>query len=326
MLLLTISIAISQDLLAMDQHEEIKTPQVRSDQSSRSDSIRPEKTKKRNSLTVNFLVTDQQAIPKHVSDEASHTHRVSTSSDRASVIIQTPESARQEKGKNFGQRDRNSVIIEIEMSDIKNATAAEIDQLVDDLIRQAGIATFDAHDEHAFYVRDLKTTLLQAFNEFIKKDLGHEGSSSSESESDSSSEKRQHDATHHEDQTSGNADESVDVLRTHLFRSFSSRHLKNRAAHESRHPAAASSSQATTTSEHKELKKWFLRELELHDLKMREQESQMKEKVAASEKKLTEENRKKKYAILATLVTTACGIGTAVTTYFITHTLSQASS
>ena len=326
-LLITIFIAINQSLLAMDPKEESTPAKPAREDPGLAPQIEDEHKgtghKDRSSIIINIGVdgVKPEQQPSDTGKKPHHKHKASSVTDIASVTIQpagSPSTA--QPGSSLAKG--NSVTFEINMQDIANATPEEIDKLVDSLIRQASIAVFASHDENAFYVPDLKAALLQSLSEYIKTSHGAKNPDSSSS-SDSSLDEPHSISSHRGTSLIEPKQAVVARLRQGVFERLSSKKLILPSTREHPHVAAAAATGTgveTEATAHKELKEWFLRELELHDLKMREQERELKEKAAEDKEKLADARRKTKYAIAATVVSTVCGLATILVTYFTAHT------
>lgn len=288
--------------------------------------------KDRRSLTLSISVPESSQGKQSTDADAttSKKHDVSPSEGFTSESLPETEKATQKKHKGHQHKDRDSVIIEIEMPDLENPSDEALDKIVDKLIVQASIAAFGEHHKDAFYVAELKAALKQSFIEFIKMRSKSKSPSASSSVSDSS-EEPQPISKKHEDSLVYPKQEAVERLRAIVFERISPKHLKvsELKEKETAVPEAAPSATKSADSEgmsHKDLKEWFMRELELHDLKMREQEREMRDKAAKYQGKLDEAHRKTKYAVIATAVTTISGIAVTLATYFTTHSLHPGSN
>lgn len=201
----------------------------------------------------------------------------------------------------------DEVVIQIEVPDLTHASIEELAPIVDDLIRQAGLATFDTSEETPFYMQELRTHILHAFLDYIQAN----GRSDSRSSSSSGSEK--------DKRATSPQEEQIMSLRNSVFQRASSKYLVHTPQRHPDEPSTSRHIQKIDKETRKQLKRWFLRELELHDLRMKEQERQLQDKVSEEERKAIAEHKKTKYAILATITTTVCGIASTAITYFLTH-------
>lgn len=274
------------------------------------------------SVRLSVTLSDLQAMAQDRPEEAgSKTER--RKSARSSVRIQPIEMQTVQQAEPAAaaapspapaQTSSGDVVIQIEVPNLANASFEELATIVDDLIRQAGLATFGAAEENPFYMQELRTHIIHAFIEYIHSN-GHSDSSSSSS---SSSEKGSRTSSPHEDQ--------IVALRNSVFQRVSSKCLVKTPP---RSPDEAATSRPVPVKIDKEtkkqLKQWFLHELELHDLRRKDQERQLQDRVSEEERKALAEQKKTKYAILATFTTTLCGIASTVVTYLITQAANQAS-
>jgi hypothetical protein len=304
----------------LDAMEQATASQAVTPKTAESPTIREELSgsSHRHSGSVRLSVTlsDLQAIARQASPEDPGNRTERRKSARSSVRIQPvemqaigqTETVAAAPSPTTATEPPRDVVIQIDVPDLSKASFDELASIVDDLIRQAGVATFGADEENPFYMQELKTHILHAFLEYIHSN----GKSDSSSSSSSSSEKGSRASSPHEDQ--------IIALRNSVFQRVNSQRLVKIPQ---RSPDEASTSRQSPVrvdkETRKELKQWFLRELELHDLRRKEQERQLQDKVSEEERKIIAEQKKTKYAILATLTTTICGITSTVVTYFLTQ-------
>lgn len=74
-----------------------------------------------------------------------------------------------------------------------------------------------------------------------------------------------------------------------------------------------------------ELRQWVLQELKEYNEQNQKQLQQLKEQTAKDTQELDLEKRKSRNALIATVVTTVCGLVTIVTTFLLTHYLGEQS-
>ena len=275
--------------------------------------------KDRSSVIINIAVDEAPlSMPRSpvITSRIAHHHKTPSISNITSVTIQpTPSSL---TCTSSVPARPNSVTFQVDMQDLAHATPAQIEKLVDDLIRRAGLATFDAHDENAFYVQHLKATLLQSFTDYIKTSGQTSPDSSTSSISDTpppANKHRKHSLI---------KEEAVSKIRHDIFERLNTRHTVPQDVESQ--ISEGEKSVSANVIEHKDLKEWFLRELELHDLKIHEQEKELKEKADENKEKLEDSRRKTKYAIATTVATTLCGAITTLVTYFTTQALDHGSN
>lgn len=265
------------------------------------------------SIRLSVTLSDLQSLTQQDRSEESGSKTERRKSARSSIRIQPIEAQTVSQDITSTTTTEQSqipdeVVIQIEVPDLTHASIEELTPIVDELIRQAGLATFDTSEENPFYMQELRTHILHAFLDYIHSN----GQSDSRSSSSSESEKDKQAASPQEDR--------IMTLRNSVFQQVSSKYLFKTP--QRRQDEASTSRQGRIKIDketRKQLKQWFLRELELHDLRMKEQERQLQDKVSEEERKTIAEQKKTKYAILATITTTICGITSTIITYFLTH-------
>ena len=251
---------------------------------------------------------EQQAVPVPAKPLAKR--RTASIRDLASIKIEPAQTPDLPSAK--------SVTFQIDMQDLAKASPERLNSVIDELIRQASLLTFASEDLNAFYVSDLKAELLESFREYIAKNQ-KPAKEDSETSSDNSDTPYPISKTYNSSILEPKQ-EAVSRLRHAVFKRMSSQELM---ASRKKAPVAATSASAVPQESdlqvHKDLKEWFLRELELRELRMREHQRELQEKAVSDKEKLVQANRKARYAIAATIVTTVCGIATAFVTYFTTQ-------
>jgi len=268
------------------------------------------------SVRLSVTLSDLQSLTQQDRSEESGSKTERRKSARSSIRIQpietqpVPAISQDMTSTTTTEQSQipDEVVIQIEVPDLTHASIEELTPIVDELIRQAGLATFDTSEENPFYMQELRTHILHAFLDYIHSS----GQSDSRSSSSSESEKDKRAASPQEDR--------IMSLRNSVFQRVSSKYLFK--TQQRRQDEASTSRQGRARIDkatRKQLKQWFLRELELHDLRMKEQERQLQDKVSEEERKAIAEQKKTKYAILATITTTVCGIASTVITYFLTQ-------
>jgi hypothetical protein len=207
----------------------------------------------------------------------------------------------------------DEVVIQVDVPDLAHASLEELTSIAGELVQQARLAVFGTHDENPAYMEGLKMQVLEAFVEYIRSGSPSDSSSTSSSESD----KIKHSSLPQDDQ--------IMSLRNSIFQRASSKYLVKTPPARQYEPSASTHRPVKIDKEtRKQLKRWFLRELEIYELRMKEQTRQLQDRVSEKERESIEEQRKTKYAILATITTTVCGIASTAAAYFLTHA-SQAS-
>lgn len=266
------------------------------------------------SVTLSDLpsLTQQENLDKHGSRTERRKSARSSIRIKPAAIQAIPPIAQDSTSTTTTEQQQipDEVVIQIEVPDLTHASIEDLAPIVDDLIRQAGLATFNTSEENPFYMQDLRTHILHAFLDYIhSSNRSDSRSSSSSSSSEPEKGKR----------TSSQEDQ-ISALRNSVFQRVSSKVFVKAPQRRPDEPSTSRQSPLGVDKEtKKELKQWFLRELELHDLRMREQERQLQDRVSEEERKAREEQKKTQYAILATITTTVCGIVSTVITYFLTH-------
>lgn len=328
---LIICVSSHQSLLPMEDKKDATPTKAPSSSAPLEIMTSPESTKRSSLLEVSHhhdsskrasFIINFNPLDEHVQSESAQKARHSTKgsiSELTSITVEpaAPQALSQpEKPPRAGK----ALTFSVDMQDIRKAKIDDIGRIIDEIIRQTSIAVFATHDENAFYIPELRSALLQAFGEYLANektgDESETGSSSSSTHSDPhpiSSGLHVHNSFDHQV-------EALTRIRHGILKRVNSRDLPIlRDTQEAAKPTQ------TDVQAHNDLKEWFRLELELHELKMKEQQRQLQEQAAKDQTDLDNATRKTKWAIAATIVTAACGVITTLITYFTSSGARQAS-
>ena len=200
----------------------------------------------------------------------------STAHDRrASIVSIGPTPGSKPRSDSFArvtiespENPNNSLSFAVDMKDIVNLPPEAVDSFLNTIVEQASIEVFGSYSKDAFYTKDLKESLLQAFKDYlvhnqVESDSGSNGSDSSSSDSCVSCAREQ----------------SLSTLRKELIR-----HSSNQLV------PPEKKTMTDPILDHKAhqglSKEWILKELELRDLRMLEKERALQDDAAKNEQKL----------------------------------------
>ncbi len=272
------------------------------------------------SSSVVVVVADQTPLRQDCVELSSSLRPPTTRGRRNSVTVQIDTGSSAKDGKN-GKHD--SVIFEIEIPDeVLEADPVDIDIIIDDLVREAGIAAFGRHVEGAFYAEELHRILHNTFATLIEEKHAKLAKSCSDfrqatdpgaGSADGASERVVHISSAREyvrgrcarpkDRQLAMKKDAADAVRAALLKRVTS-------SHDLRAEASETGGQR---NESDALRQWVLLELESRDKAMQEEHAKTTEK-------LEDERRRKRYAMMSTLATALGGITATLVAYYNQHT------